>query len=162
MQFSSKEDFDAPADEVFRLLSDFRTFEAEAVARGLDLTVPENRQPEQVGQQWVARFKFRGKQRQASIRLTQYDPSEQMRFDINAGGISGTFSIDLIPLSPQRTRMAVVLHLAPRTVPARILVQSLRLQKARLNRRFKLRVAQRVHDLDKRMTSRTLPPVTKS
>ena len=51
-------------------------------------------------------------------------------------------TIDLTALTPNRTRMNVQARLAPRTLSARLLVQSLKLAKARMTRKFSVRVAQ--------------------
>ncbi|MEO1026387.1 MAG: SRPBCC family protein, partial [Pseudomonadota bacterium] len=58
------------------------------------------------------------------------------------GGLECMGVVDLVALSKARTRMLVSLDLKPTTLSSRLMVQSLRLAKGSLNRRFKARVAQ--------------------
>ena len=56
-------------------------------------------------------------------------------------GIDGAVVIELVALSVARTRLTVSIDLEPRTLGARLLVQSLKLARGTLQRRFELRVA---------------------
>jgi hypothetical protein len=73
-----------------------------------------------------------------------------MRFIAASQGLDGLFSLDLIALSQRRTRMAVALELAPRTLSARLFLQSLKLAKSNLTKRFKLRVADYAKSMEDR------------
>ena len=59
-------------------------------------------------------------------------------------------TLDLVALSQQRTRMAIVLNLKPKTLSARLLIQSMKLAKANLTKRFKLKVAAYAKSLEDR------------
>ncbi|MCF6329308.1 MAG: hypothetical protein L3J02_05870, partial [Henriciella sp.] len=77
-----------------------------------------------------------------------------MRFDAESQGLNGVLNLELLALSSGRTRLSVKLNLAPKTLPARLLVQSLKLAKSNLNKRFKWRVAEyakKVEDRHSRM-----------
>lgn len=150
MQFSSKEDIDAPADEVFSMLCEFENVERSAIRRGIEVERLHDSKAPVVGMAWRALFVMRGKSRDALIRLETYDPPNTLRFTTVSQGLDGFLELELVPLSPRRTRMAVVLNLKPRTLPGRLLIQSLKLAKANLTKRFKLKVADYAKGLEDR------------
>lgn len=150
MQFSTKEDIEAPIDEVFAMLSDFEGYERSAIRRGIEVRRETDVQPPGRGMAWTARFALRGKPRDLSLQLAQYDRPTAMRFAADSQGIDGTLTLDLLSLSKRRTRLAVVLEVKPKTLSARLLVQSFRLAKATLNKRFKLKVAAFAKSLEER------------
>lgn len=150
MQFSTKEDIETPIDEVFSLLSDFEGFERLAIRRGIEVRRDRDVTPPGPGMEWSARVLMRGKPRDLRLTLAQYDRPTAMRVDALSQGLDGTLTVDLLSLSKRRTRMAVVLELKPKTLPARLLIQSLRLTKATLTKRFKLKVATFAKSLENR------------
>lgn len=154
MQFSSKEDIEAPIADVFAAVTDFEAFERQALRRGIDVqrkgdvTAPED------GLSWHATFEMRGKPRDLDLTLAKFDPPNALRFDAMSNGLEGQMVIDLMSLSQQRTRLAVVVNFTPKTLPARLLIQSLKLGKAALTRRFKLKVADFAKSVEKRKRKR--------
>ncbi len=80
----------------------------------------------------------------------QYDRPNAMRFEAQAQGLDGTMALDLVPLSQRRTRMSVALEIKPKTLSARLMVQSMKLAKTNLTKRFKLRVAHYAKELEDR------------
>lgn len=150
MQFSSKEDIEAPIDTVFEMLSEFETFERMAIRRGAEVQRRGAIAPPRVGMAWDASFVLRGKTRQVHIELTEYQPPNGMRFHSTTQGLETDTAIDLVSLSPRRTRMAIKVEMKPKSLSARLLLQSLRLAKKNLNKRFKLRVANFAKDMEDR------------
>ena len=150
MQFSSKEDIEAPISEVFAMLSEFETYERSAIRRGIEVLRVDAAAPVGVGMAWDTQFTLRGKRRQMKLNLTEYEPPNAMRFIADSQGIDGTLTLDLLALSPGRTRMAVVLNLTPKTLTARLLIQSLKLAKSNLTKRFKVRVADYATQMEER------------
>lgn len=142
MQFSSKEDIDAPVDTVFAALSEFEAFERSAIRRGIEVRrVDEDLNTIRAGMAWDAAFDLRGKRRDLHLKLCDYEAPSNMRFESESFGLIGTLTIDLVALSPKRTRMGMVLHLAPKTLSARLFLQSLKLAKSNLTKRFKQKTA---------------------
>lgn len=150
MKFSSKEDIAAPIAAVFGMLSEFESFERSAIRRGADVNrVGEHDVPHE-GQTWDARFSMRGKERQTRVELVQYTPPTEMRFESRSGGLSTTLHLELVSLAASRTRVSVAFEVKPRTLPARLFVQSMKLAKSNLAKRFSLRVSEYARDIEER------------
>lgn len=154
MQFSSKEDIEAPIETVFEMLSEFETFERMAIRRGIEIQRSGDLKPPKVGMAWDANFVARGKKRDVHIELVEFSPPNAMSFESTSQGLTGRANVELVALSPRRTRMAIKVELKPTTLSARLLVQSMRLAKKNLNKRFRLRVANFAKDLEERQTRR--------
>lgn len=141
MEFQSSEDIEAPIAEVFRAISDFDAMERSALRRGIELQRTGDTANPAVGLAWDLSFSFRGKQRSIALALASYTPDTGMALGGSGSGLDGQMAIDLLALSPQRTRMSVQLKLAPTSLTGRLMVQSLKLARSNLNRRFRLRLA---------------------
>jgi carbon monoxide dehydrogenase subunit G len=150
MKFASKEDIAAPIDPVFEMISDFDVFERAAMRRGAEVQRTDTLRVPGVGMSWDARFMLRGRERDVSITLSTFDRPNQMVFEGGSPNLEGEMVIDLVALSRQRTRMSVSLKLSPKTLSARLLVQSLKLARSNLNRKFHLRLADYAKDLEER------------
>ena len=140
MKFSTREDVAAPIDAVFADLSNFEHYERQALRRGAQVRRLDQG-PYQTGLSWDVRFKFRGKDRKLIANLTHFDAPNFVQVDSQAAGIEGVTLIELVPLSPSRTRIAASVELRARTLTARLVLQSLKLAKSNLTNRFKKRVA---------------------
>lgn len=150
MKFSTKEDMEISIDEVFVLLSDFDGFERIIMQRGVDVTRLDQTAEIDVGAQWHAKAVFRGRLREFKIELVDFDRPNCMQFTSESGGMNAKFTVELVALSRNRTRMRVELDVKPKTLPARLLMQSARLARNTLNRRYKTRVANFAEDLEDR------------
>jgi hypothetical protein len=150
MQFSSKEDIEAPIEQVFAMLSEFESYERSAIRRGIEVIRTDNHAAPAAGCTWNARFKLRGKMRDLDLKLVTYERPTTMRFESDSNGLSGGMTLDLMALSPRRTRMSVLVELNPKTLAARLLVQSLKLAKSNLTKRFKLKVADYAKTMEER------------
>ena len=106
------------------------------------------------GMTWKASFQFRGRLREVDIELVEFDAPNKVMAHSVAGGLSADCTVDLVALSRRRTRMSLDLELVPNTLSARLLVQSLKLARGRLTKRFHLRVAEYAKDLEDRFQRR--------
>ncbi|NRB16537.1 MAG: SRPBCC family protein [Rhodobacteraceae bacterium] len=141
MKFVSKEDIEAPIAEVFLVVSEFESFERSAIRRGVEVHRMGDVAAPASGLAWDVQFSFRGRSRDMHLILSDYEPVTRLRLSADGGGVEGGLDIELMPLSPRRTRMVVTLDLSPKTLSGRLLVQSLKLAKSKLTKRFKERVA---------------------
>ena len=142
MKFKTKEDIGAPIDFVFSVVSDFEGFQRQAMRRGAEVSRIDDYASPAVGMGWDITFPFRGKRREIQIVMTEYDPPYRMLFDSRMQGMGGAMVVDLMALSRTRTRMVLDVDLKPESLSARLLVQSIKLAKGSLDKRFKLRVAE--------------------
>ncbi len=141
MKFVGKDDIEAPIDYVFSQISDFDGFQRSAIRRGAEITRTDQLDAPAVGMSWDTAFDLRGRRRELSVTLVEFDCPNGMRFDAASAGLNVTCSIDLVALSRNRTRMKLDIELKPQNLSARLLVQSLKLAKANLTKRLNLRVA---------------------
>ena len=148
MRFSAREDIEAPIDHVFRAVTDFDGFERQALRRGADVQRQDTYGKPGVGSEWQLRFPFRGKDRNVTARMSEFEAPNGFRTQTNSGGIEGLVSLDLVALSPRRTRMQISIDLTPRTLSARLLVQSLKFAKSNLNKKFSNRIWQFAQDME--------------
>lgn len=148
MRFSTKEDIEAPIAHVYERVTDFRMFERSILRRGIDLRRNDDSETFGVGTAWDVNFRYRGKERSAHIEMTRLDAPAHMAAKFESGGIDGQTTLELVPLSPSRTRMMLVVDLSPRTLAARLLLQSLKLAKGNLTHRFKSKVADVAEDIE--------------
>lgn len=142
MKFSAREDIDAPIETVFDAVSDFDAFERRMLRRGVDITRDESIPLDNVGARWKARFVWRGRTYDVDAELVSLEPGASYAIESLSNGIETMATVDLVALSKTRTRLFISLELKPKTFSARLLVQSLRLAKGNLTRRFKMRVSE--------------------
>ncbi|SEL60503.1 Polyketide cyclase / dehydrase and lipid transport [Roseovarius azorensis] len=150
MRFTSKADIEAPIDHVFARITDFQTLERAALRRGAEVRRNDERASPGVGMGWHASFMLRGKRREIETELTEYNPPSGVTVLARSTLLSGRMDVDLVALSPGRTRMTVDLAVTPKTLAARLMVQSLKLARANLANRFRSRVAGYAVDLEER------------
>lgn len=150
MEFTSKEDIEAPIEHVFAEITDFQRFERAALRRGADVQRTDSLKAPGVGMSWRAKFKLRGRMRDLAVRLSDYDPPNGIKVEAEATTLEGRMTVELIALSRVRTRLTVDLTLEPRTLAGRLIVQSLKLARGNMSKRFRLRVAEYAMDVEER------------
>ncbi|SMX45118.1 SRPBCC family protein [Actibacterium lipolyticum] len=151
MKFSSREDIAAPIDRVFAAISDFDAFERAILRRGATLERTDDLEQPGCGMAWKCSFPFRGKTRVLDAELVNFDWPELLKVESVSSSLNGYLSVELVPLSPRQTRLAIELELKPRSMSARLFLQSLRLAKASLTKKFKTGVRKFARDLEYRI-----------
>lgn len=150
MQFSTKEDIEAPIETVFAEITDFQSFERSALRRGAEVRRLDDKATPGVGMAWHVGFMMRGKRREIQMQLSQYAPPNGITLSSMSTAMGGAMVIDLVALSRGRTRMSVDLTLEPKNLASRLLVQSLKLARGNLTKRFRLRAAEYAIDVEDR------------
>ncbi len=150
MKYSTKEDIEAPIDAVFEMLCDFEGFERSAMRRGAEVQRADQMSTPGVGMLWNAAFDLRGKRREIAVEMVTFDRPNEMVLNSTSTGLDGLMTFELMPLSRSRTRVNVALEIKPLNLSARLLVQSLKLAKTSLTKKFKLRVAEYAKGMEER------------
>ena len=142
MRFSSREDIEAPIEHVFEAATDFDGFERQALRRGAEVQRNDTYGKPGVGSEWRLKFPFRGKQRKVYARMIKFEAPDGFEAETETGGLEGLVTLELVALSPRRTRLQVSIDLKARTLAGRLLVQSLKFARGNLNKRFSTRIWQ--------------------
>lgn len=147
MKFSTREDAQAPAEFVFAALSDFEGIERLLLQRGTEVQRLDSLPEKAPGMQWNVGFRFRGRGRKAHITLNDYVAPQKMRVSSVTGGLEAEMTIEVDPLPRDRARVKIGLDLKPKTLSARLLVQSMKLAKSKMDDRFKTSIAKYLHQV---------------
>lgn len=151
MKFSSREDIEVPAAFLFGQLTDFPAFERSAIRRGADVrrTVAQG-QPIVTGQGWDVSFRWRGRARALRLTLAEMVEPDVIALDGQSDSFDVGVRSTVIALSPRRSRLMAEFEVRPRGFKARVLLQSARLGKAALDRRFGEALRNFAHEVERR------------
>ncbi len=141
MKFSTREDIDRPIDEVYAFMADFDAFEDRIRQRGIKVTRKPGIAPPEIGAGWEAPVEWRGRRYDVTASLVNVEPGVCYGVESQVGGVESLAVVDLVALAKSKTRMFVSLELSPTTLSSRIMIQSLKLTKGSLTKRFKARVS---------------------
>lgn len=150
MKFSTRADIEAPIDFVFDRVTDFAGYERAALRRGAQVQRVDASSAARVGARWEASFVYRGRKRDLNVTVTELDPPHALKAASTMSGIEGATEVELVPLSRQRTRLVFAQELKPTSLAARLMIQSLKLAKGTLDKRFKERVRDYAADIEGR------------
>lgn len=150
MRFTAKQDIEAPLAFVYQTMTDFEAWERSAMRRGAEVERTDKLTRPGPGMTWAARFSYRSKMRSIDLRLVMMEQPSTLSFAAQSKAIEGTAKLDLMEMSSRRTRVHVVVEVSPRSLAARLFLQSLRLARGRIDRKFEQRVAQLASDIESR------------
>ena len=142
MKLTAKTDLDAPIGFVFECLSDHPTWEREAAERGIDVERPADMPMSGLGAGWLIRLPFRGKVVKILLRMTGMARDQNLGFDYQSNSGEGDLGLSVMSLSPRRTRLHLTIDIRPRTLAARLFLNTLRLGRGRVQSRLDMRVQQ--------------------
>lgn len=140
MKFVATEDIAAPQDRVWAEVTDFDRFEQMVAARARSIT----RQPPgpvTPSTTWTGKAKIRGRLREVEMKVARLDAPRVMAMTGGTEGMEVDVEAVLAPLDAQRTRLTVTTELRARTLAARLLLQTAKLARKTLAKRFKQGVA---------------------
>lgn len=144
MKLKAKKDIEAALADTFAVLSDFEAFERAALRQGAEIE-RIGKAPSasfEIGDQWNVRFDFRGRRREVRSRLARYEPPHAYAFEGESPNFLLALQVGLIQLSRNYTRVTVECEIRPRSFSGRLLLQTLKLARARIDARFALRIDQ--------------------
>lgn len=150
MRLVAKQDVEAPAVFVFQQLSDFDSWERAAMRRGADVERSATPAKPGTGTSWRARFDYRGKPRQAQVMVEALEAPALLVLAADSPPAGAGLQIDIVDLTMRRTRIEVRLEIKPKTLAARLFLQSLRLARSRVERRFSRSIEQLAAEIEDR------------
>ncbi len=153
MKFSGKTEIEASLTTTFAAFADFDAFERDATRAGTRVARTDDLSSPGPGMMWDIQAEFRGKPRKIEAELVDYDPPNSLDFKAVTSGFDATVRVDLVPLSARQTRAQISFDIRPTSLAARLMLQSARLAKGRLARKFHQRLARFGRDLEKRIQS---------
>lgn len=154
MLFSTKEDVGAPIEWVWSQITDFAAFEQLARERGATVQRMDAAPVATAGSGWKGRAKFRGKDRDVIAKIIGMAPPNTLNIEGNSNNFNLALEVELVALNPNRTRMRVAFEAKPSTLSARLIMQSARLARTSLTKRYKGRIAKFADTLDTRYRQR--------
>ena len=154
MKFATREDIEATIEQAFEAVSDFDGLERAALRRGAEVSRTDTLSVPGAGMRWQAKFPYRNRDRIADMEMMTYDAPNALAMLSKVSGMEALVEIDFVELSRNRTRMNMSIDIRPKTIPARLLLQSARLARSNLARRFKHRVATYARTIDGRVRAR--------
>lgn len=150
MKLSGRIDIGTPIDFAFGVLSDFDAWERAAMRRGADVTRTDKLRVPAPGMTWVIKFAWRGRERELQVRLAEIESPQQLVFVFDGPSVEGSLNAELVQLATKRTRMLLQVEIKPRSLAARLFIQSLKLAKTRVQKKFDKRLAQIAQDIETR------------
>lgn len=147
MKFSTRLDSDAPAEDVFDRVSDFQRLERMIIHRGGSI---QRLSPDKVpgaGMAWDVSFRWRGRERKVRLEVSRFDRPERITIIGLSPSFDLTLDLTVIALSKTRSRLMVESDIRPRTMKARLLIQTAKLSKSSLDKRYAKRVKEIFSDI---------------
>lgn len=139
MKLTAREDITAPIAQVYNQLIDARALENGILRRGGDMRRSGNANILVQGEELSTRFGFRGRKRDVTAVMRELRAPEHIVIDARSGGMEIVSVLNLVALSPHQTRIDMSTNLKPKTLSARLLVQSLKLTRGTVDRRLRRR-----------------------
>lgn len=150
MKFNNRVDVAVPADRLFERLTDIAALESAARKKGVVMKRLDSQAEKGAGMSWDVGFRLRGKPRQMIVDVTRFEAPARVDYAGTSSGFEVTLVLEFSALSPSRSRMSTVLEIKPRTLGGRLLLQSARLGRANLDRRYDERIKSFLRDLESR------------
>jgi len=136
MKFETTEDIDAPQDFTFARFTDYIRYEKMAHSYGADLRRVGGFAEVSEGATWRGSIPIKGRTRGVEAAVTEYTPSDYARVDTTVGGMNVVFEMRFEPLADEKTRLIAVAELQARTLAARLVIQSAKLARKRVQARI--------------------------
>lgn len=140
MNFESKQDINAPAAHVFQQLANFDFYESYAMRVGAQVERLDSFAQPQPGMCWKIKGRFRGKDRDLELTLDSYAPPGTLSYICKTKSLIAVVKFDVTRLSHTETRLRATVDIQARGLSARVALQSAKLAKKTLDRKFDTRM----------------------
>jgi hypothetical protein len=142
LKLTAKTDLDVPVDFLHAYLSDSAAWEHEATRRGVEIERPADMPLSGVGAGWRIKVPFRGRVRKVLLRVDEIVQDEIIAYSFEGQSLVGNTWLETKLLSPRRSRLKVTIEAKPKTLAARLFLNTLRLARRKVEDRFEKRVGQ--------------------
>lgn len=134
MRFSTRQDADVPAGRMFDAVADFDRLEQMMVKRGARVTRldPDEDSP----MSWDVEFNWRGRTRNMRVHVTRFDRPRLIEIQGRVESLDISLTAEVTALSHSRSRLDLEAELMPRNMKARLLIQTAKLTRSTLDRKF--------------------------
>ncbi|SMX43331.1 SRPBCC family protein [Octadecabacter ascidiaceicola] len=153
MEFTTREDIEAPIEYVFEQVTDFASFERSIMRRGGDVERISGGDSAVVGTKWHVKFLLRGAERVVNAEVVSVDAPNAITIDVTSKSANATLQVDLVALSPARTRLNVRAKATAKSIPAKLLFQSVKFARSKNKSKFNTLVANFAEDVETRYRS---------
>lgn len=150
MKFSTRIDADLPAERLFEAVSSFETLERMMIGRGASVSRLDPSNAPGIGMGWDIGFDWRGKARRMRLAVTRFDRPEAMTLSGRSDALDIGLAVTVIALSRARSRAIFETEVRPRNMKARLMLQTAKLGKAQLDRRYQRRIEEFVQQMRER------------
>jgi uncharacterized protein YndB with AHSA1/START domain len=150
MEFTAKDDLDVPIEAAFDLLSEYDVFERMAMRRGVEVRRHNPESPIGIGSKWDVDFEWRGKDVPMKAEITKFERPDFIEIEAVMPGMDVTVQFDLVALSKKRTRLHFKATSSAKTLPMRLLLQSLKLARSNIDKKMQDRVSLQCRNLEER------------
>lgn len=147
MKFSTRQDTDLSSEALFRAVSDFPKLERVLLRRGANVRRKDAGAAPGLGSAWQINFDWRGKARELVLEVTGYKPPEQLVFSGQSEQFNVTINMTVVALTPSKSRLIFEVDVQPRGMKARLMLQTAKLGKSQLDRKFSQRIGEFVDRL---------------
>ena len=137
----TRQDIEAPVAFVYKALTDFDSWERSAMRRGAEVDRTDKLRQPGPGMGWIAKFFYRGKERNVTIRVDAMDQPGHLALAAFSPVVEAVCRLDLLELSANRTRVQIEVDSKPKTFGAKLYFQSLKLARKRVETGLRQRTA---------------------
>ncbi|WP_378945809.1 SRPBCC family protein [Paracoccus sp. R86501] len=147
MKFSTRIDTDLPAEKLFEAIGDFDALERMLIGRGASVSRIDPSQEPGITMGWNVGFDWRGRRRDLRLAVTRFDRPEQVTMAGRSNALDLLVNATVVALSRVKSRLIFETEIKPRNMKARLMLQTAKLGKGQMDRRFQRRVEEFVNQM---------------
>lgn len=140
MKFSTRVDTEIPSTQFFDVISDFSRSERVLSARGVRVRRIDPAHEPGTGLGWLIDFNWRGQRRSLRLDVTRFDRPTHVMIDGQSDQFDLSINMTIVALSRAKSRLLFETEIRPRNMRARLLLQTARLGKTQLDRKYEQRI----------------------
>lgn len=140
MIFETREEVDIPRDFAFSRFADFTRYEKTARHYGADIRRVNGFTEISEGCAWRGSAVVRGTTRGVEAKITRLNPPEHAQMSTVVGGMAITVDMFFEELGPGKTLLRVTSQLKATTLAARLILQSVKLTRRKIQRKIDTRI----------------------